>query len=114
MTATRDVSRRQEAYVAALLGGRCVVNSGATSMRKGDGRVDTDLLLECKTVMKRQQQVTLDRRWLEGIREQAFAMRCELSAVAVDFGERPEYFVVREDVFVELFQAWQQLRRGEG
>lgn len=111
MNSTRVASRRQEEYVSKLLNGRCIANSGATPMQKGDARVTTALLLECKTVLAKRQHVTFDRRWLEGVRRQALAMRCEQSAVVLDFGGPPEYFVVREDFFVELFEAWQEARK---
>jgi len=89
-----------------------VVNSGARPLNKGDARMGEALLVECKTTMTPQVSVTVKKAHLDEIRKQAFQMRCDLAALVLDFGAPPEYFVVNQSDFYDLYQAWLQVRQG--
>ena len=90
---TRYYSKRQETRAAKELGIKVQSNSGATSFDKGD--IVSDLVvLECKTVMKEQKQVTLKKEWFTLIREEQFQMRKELSGVLFDFGDGDDFVAI--------------------
>ena len=81
------------AKFAKELGIKVQSNSGATSFDKGD--IVSDLVvLECKTVMKEQKQVTLKKEWFTLIREEQFQMRKELSGVLFDFGDGDDFVAI--------------------
>lgn len=92
---TRAASAKQEAKVAKLLSGKVQPNSGATSFMKGDVVTD-NMLIECKTVMKPQSQVTLKKEWFEVNEAEKFAMRKDYSAIAFDFGDSGKQYIAMD------------------
>ena len=46
---TRSYSKKQESKVAKDIGGKRVINSGATAFAKGDVTLENLMLIECKT-----------------------------------------------------------------
>ena len=101
---TRFYSRKQEKQVAKSLGGRQVANSGATTFNKGDV-VTKDFLIECKTCTKEQKTFTIKREWIEKNQEEAFAMGKSYSALAIDFGDGKQHYVISEELFRKLTKA---------
>ena len=98
---TRWYSDKQEKKVAKSLDGHKVANSGATAFNKGD--VTTDKwLIECKTCTKEQRTFTVKREWLEKNEEEAFAMRKPYTAVAIDFGDGEQHYIISEKLFRRL------------
>nr|DAZ52254.1 MAG TPA: hypothetical protein [Caudoviricetes sp.] len=89
---TRRVSKAQEKKVAKLMNGRVQSNSGATPFLKGDVVTDK-FLIECKTVMKPQTQVTIKKEWFTKNEEERFAMKKDYSAVVFDFGDNDDQFI---------------------
>ena len=104
---TRFYSSRQEKKVAKEVGGKVVPNSGA--IRFGAGDVQTkSILLECKTVTKPQKSFAVKREWLEKNQEEAFAMGKHYSAVAIDFGDGEQFYVINQKMFNKLLQALEE------
>lgn len=108
--ATRTYSKKMEEDVARRLGGRVVANSGATLMYKGDVRTE-DFLVECKTVMKPQKGVTIQKEWLTKIREEAFGAGKHYSAVAIRFEpDGKNFYVIDEPTMQELLEFIEEKR----
>lgn len=100
--ATRDFSKVQETSVARALGGTVVANSGATAFYKGDVRTKT-FLIECKTVCKEQTSFTVKKEWLTKMKQEAFAMSKDNSALAINFGPgEKSYYVIDESLMQTL------------
>lgn len=94
---TKQYSLKQEKRVAKQLGGKVNSNSGATDFYKGD--VSTDkMLIECKTTVKEVKSVSIKKEWLKKLDEEKFAMGKFHSALAFDFGDGKEYFVINGDL----------------
>ena len=97
----RYFSDRQEKHIAKAFNGKQVSNSGATAFNKGD--VVTDLfLIEAKTVTKPQQSFTIRKEWIEKNKEEAFAMGRCYNALAFDFGDGEQHYVISERLFKRL------------
>ena len=92
---TRRASSRQEKKVARTLNGKVQSNSGATDFQKGDV-VTEKMLIECKTVMKPQTQVTLKKEWFDVNEVEKFAMKKDYSAIAFDFGDNGKQYVAMD------------------
>jgi hypothetical protein len=98
---TRFYSSRQEKKIAKAVDGKQTANSGATQWSKGD--VTTDLfLIEAKTVTKEQKSFTIKKEWLDKNKEEAFAMNKPYSALAFDFGDGVQNYVISEELFIKL------------
>jgi uncharacterized protein (AIM24 family) len=107
----RQLSDKQERKIAENTGGEVVVNSGATTFRKGDVTYDY-LLVDGKTVGSIKKSVSIKRDWLRKLASEAFIMRKPLSAVAIDFGADDRYYVVSEKDFKSLYDAWLEINAG--
>jgi hypothetical protein len=107
--ANRFFSKRQEDKVANTLGMKRTANSGATTFDKGDVKGD-DILIECKTMTRPQKSHNLKKEWLEKNQEEAFSRGKELSALAFDFGDGENYYILREIDFKMLYEAYQQMK----
>ena len=97
---TRFYSNRQEKTVAKAVGGHKVANSGATAFNKGDVVTDR-VLIECKTCTKEQSSFTIKKQWILKNREEAFSMHKDYSALAIDFGDGEQYYVINQRMFNE-------------
>ena len=98
---TRWYSNKQEKQVAKTLGGKQVVNSGATAFKKGDVTLD-DWLLECKVKTKQSKSFTIQKDWLVKNKEEAFAMRKSYNALVIDFGDGDQFYIIDEKTFKQL------------
>ena len=98
---TRFYSKRQENKVAKAVGGKRTANSGATTFSKGDVRTNS-FLIECKTCTDARKSFTLKKEWFDKNKEEAFAMNKDYSAVAFDFGDGENYYVIDERLFKTL------------
>ena len=101
---TRFYSNKQEKKVAKAIGGKQTSNSGATKWIKGDVH-STRTLIECKTVTKEQKSFTIKREWLEKNQEDAFAMGKLFSALAIDFGDGEQFYVINQKMFNKLIEV---------
>ena len=110
MKPTRFYSSQQEKEVAKAVGGRQVVNSGATKFNKGDVRTD-DWLFECKTSTSAKASFSVKREWLDKNRQEAFAMGKQYNALVFDYGNGSNrYYVVDEKTFLKMKEAFNNER----
>lgn len=100
----RKYSKKQEEKVAKDLGGKVVANSGASAFHKGDVALE-NMLLECKTVTKDQSSVSIKKEWLEKTKQEAFVMRKDYYALAIQFGPNQEnYYIVPQFIIEEFIE----------
>ncbi len=98
MRPTRFYSSRQEKHIAKAVDGKQTANSGATPFSKGD--VKTELfLIEAKTVTTERKSFTIKREWLDKNAEEAFAMGKLYNALAFDFGDGEQHYIISEALF---------------
>ena len=107
---TRYYSTEQEKHIAKELGGKRQSNSGATTFQKGDV-VTEDWLIEAKTVTKEQSSFSIKKEWLEKNKEEAFGMRKRHNALAFNFGDDQNYYVVDEKTFKKLIEALRECEK---
>lgn len=101
MRPTRFYSNRQEKQIAKAVGGKQTANSGATMFSKGDVRTK-QFLIEAKTCVSEKQSFSIRKEWLEKNEEEAFAMNKPYSALAFDFGDGVQHYVIDEGLFKKL------------
>lgn len=111
MRPTRFYSKQQENRIAKSIGGKRVANSGATAFHKGD--VTNDLfLIEAKTHTELREQFTIKRDWILKNDEEAFQMGKRYSALALDFGDGENYFLINQRLFLELLEHLREENNG--
>lgn len=96
---TRHYSDSQEKRVAKAVGGRRTPNSGATTFVKGDVLSD-DWCIECKVRTKPMDSFSIRRSWIDKNREEAFQMGKSHSALAIDFGDGEQHYLISERDFL--------------
>jgi hypothetical protein len=101
---TRFYSKKQEKIVAKAVSGKPVANSGATTFNKGDVTTEK-VLIECKTCTKPQSSFSVKKEWIEKNREEAFAMGKSYSAVAIDFGDGEQHYIISQKMFNEWLKG---------
>ena len=101
MRPTRFYSDRQEKHIAKVTNGKQTANSGATAFSKGDVRTD-QFLIEAKTCMSQRQSFTIKKEWLKKNEEETFAMGRDYSALAFNFGDNENYYIINEKLFIKL------------
>lgn len=105
---TRFYSNRQEKAVAKVVDGKQVVNSGATTFRKGDVTTD-NWLIECKTATKEKSSFSIKRDWLDKNKEEAFAMGKLYNALCFDFGDNSQrYYILDEKTFKTVLRLFKE------
>ena len=105
---TRKESKKQEQRIAKLLRGRRTANSGAGTFDKGDVKTK-HMLIEAKTVTAHRVNRTIERKWLDKLEEQAFSRGYRMSALAFDYGDGQDYYILNQSDFLELFEAYERL-----
>ena len=101
---TRYYSSKQEKAVAKAIQGKQTANSGAT-MFGGKSDVTNDLFaIECKTHTEYREQFTIHHDWLLKNEEEAFQMGKRHSALALDFGDGTNYYIVSQKDFLFLLE----------
>ena len=62
--------------------------------------------IECKTMMTEKKSMSIKKEWIEGIKEEAFAMGKEHWAIAFNFGgslqNSENYYIISEDDFKQF------------
>jgi hypothetical protein len=101
---TRFYSNRQEKKVAKAIKGKKVANSGATAFQKGDVQTD-NWLIECKTTVTEKASFSIKREWLEKNKEEAFAMGKDYNALAFDYGDGRNWYIIDEKTFKEVMEV---------
>lgn len=104
---TRYFSSKQEDTVAKKLGGKRVVNSGATMFQKGD--ISTKyFLLEAKTKVSSSNSISIKKEWLLKNKHEALSMSKAYNALVFNFGpEQENYYIIDEALFIELAEYLQ-------
>lgn len=102
---TRFYSNRQEKKVAKIVNGKQTANSGASAFSKGDVRND-NWLIECKTLTEPKKSHTIKKEWLVKNAEEAFAMNKPYNALAFDFGDGDNYFIVDAKTFRKMIDIF--------
>jgi len=106
---TRYYSEKQEKFVADYLKAKKVSNSGAPLFTYGDVICD-NVLIECKTKVRKSKTLTIERKWFKDIREEAFNANKSIHAVLFDFGYVADYtetyVAVRLDDFKFLMELY--------
>lgn len=105
---TRYYSKKQETKVAKTLGFKAQPNSGATAFAKGD-LIDANLLIECKTLTKKQKQRTIEKEWLTKLQEEQLSMGRNLSALVFDFGDGDNFVILTEQDFKNIYEGWKEI-----
>lgn len=104
---TRYFSSKQEKYISKSLKGKKQSNSGATNFQKGD--VVTSLfLIEAKTHTEERQSFTIKRDWITKNEEEAFSMGKLYNALAIDFGDGVQHYLINEKLFKYLNDKLEQ------
>lgn len=99
---TRYFSNKQETQVAKAIGGRKVANSGATRYDKGDVCTDK-VLVECKTKMTDSKSMSIQKEWLDKLREESIYMKKPFYTLVFNFGEHSDnYYVIPEGLYLQL------------
>lgn len=100
---TRYFSTEQEKRIAKAIGGKRSANSGASTWQKSD--VTNDLFaIEAKTHTEYREQFTIHHDWIDKNREEAFRMGKRYSALAIDFGDHENHYLIDEHLFLELLE----------
>ena len=100
---SRFYSDRQEKHIAKVTKGKQTANSGATAFSKGDVRTD-QFLIEAKTCMSEKQSFSIKKEWLLKNEEERFAMGKDYSALAFNFGDDENYYIISEKLFIRLLE----------
>jgi len=102
---TRSFSSKQEKQVAKNVGGKQVINSGATPFAKGDINLESLMLIECKTKTTPSQSISIKKDWLIKNNEEAVFMGKEFSTLAFNFGPgEKNYYILDENLFLEFLE----------
>jgi len=102
---TRSFSSKQEKQVAKNVGGKQVVNSGATMFKKGDVNLESLMLIECKTKTTPSKSITIHKDWLIKNNEEAVFMGKEFNTLAFNFGpDEKNYYILDENLFLEFLE----------
>lgn len=99
---TRFYSDVQEKAVAKAVNGRKTSNSGATAYDKGDITTDK-VLVECKTKTKSSNSITIQKEWLEKLRDESTYMKKPFYSLFFNFGpNEPNYVIIPEGLYLQL------------
>ena len=111
MRPTRFYSNKQEKHIAKVTNGKQTANSGATPFSKGDVRTDM-FLIEAKTCTTEKQSFSIRKEWLEKNEEEKFAMGKDYSALAFNFGDDENYYIISEKLFIKLLTLLREENKG--
>ena len=105
--ATRFYSSKQEQSVCKLLNARQQSNSGANLWNKGDAvNKEASLLIECKTVVKDKDSISVKKEWLEKNKKEAFMNRNSNSCLCFNFEpDGSNYYVINEKLMKYLIEC---------
>lgn len=108
---TRYFSKKQEDTIAKQLGGRRVVNSGATMFQKGDIITDT-FLLEAKTKTTSSKSISIKKDWLIKNKREALSMSKPYNALVFNFGpDDDNYYIIDESLFQALLDYLEKSKK---
>lgn len=104
---TRYHSSIQEAAVCKATNASRQPNSGAGHFAKGDCiNKEASMLIECKTSVTEKSSISIKKEWLEKLAEEAFAVRCQHTALAFNFGPlQKNYYIISEQLMKLLIET---------
>lgn len=107
---TRYYSDLHEKSVCSALKAKQQSNSGAGKFRKGDVvNINASLLVECKTVMKDKDSVSIKKEWVEKNKSEAFSQNLSNSCIAFNFGpSKPNFYVIDEKLMKYLVEKLEE------
>ena len=99
----------EEKRIAKTLNGKRQTNSGATLFSKGDVKTDK-FLLEAKTCIQEKQSFSIKEEWLIKLRQEAFAMNKEFSALVFNFGRKnsENFYILNEKDFKQILSLLEE------
>lgn len=101
---TRYYSNKQEKQVAKAIKGSQTSNSGATPYDKGDVKTDK-VLVECKTKTTISKSISIQKEWLDKLREESIFMKKPFYTLVFNFGENTDnYYVIPERIYIQLLE----------
>ena len=101
---TRYFSNKQETAVAKAISGKKTANSGATAYDKGDVTTDK-VLIECKTKTTASKSISIQKEWLEKLREESIFMKKPHYALFFNFGpDESNYVIIPETLYQQLLE----------
>ena len=68
-------------------------------------------MIECKTATTPVQSVSIKKDWLLKNDEERFAMNKDYSALAFDYGDGIQYYIIDESLFLTLITLLKEERR---
>ena len=92
--------------MAKIVNGKQTANSGASAFSNGDIRTERGCLIECKTLTEPKKSHTIKKEWLVKNAEEAFAMNKPYNALAFDFGDGDNYFIVDAKTFRKMIDIF--------
>jgi hypothetical protein len=60
--------------------------------------------------MEPSKSIKVNKEWLEKAKEQAYKMRKEDYTVAISFGDGKDYYIVEDDLLLDLYKSREALR----
>ena len=58
-----------------------------------------------KTTIKDSKSISIQKEWIEKLKEECFAMRKPYWAISFSFGDNEDYFIINEKLFKQLMEA---------
>lgn len=105
---TRYYSDKQEKHIARVTGGAVTPNSGGTKFSGGDV-IAEPILIEAKTLTRKQGSFSVKKDWIDKAFEQAFEQGMDESVLAFQFEPEGEnYYVLTEKQFLEYLRHRQE------
>ena len=95
---TRFYSGKQEKRIAKTIDAKQTPNSGATPWCKSD-LISKKFSIECKTATTEKQSFSIPKKWLKAMPEETFSNGKEYWAVAFDYGDGDEYYIIDKKLF---------------
>ena len=107
---TRYYSDAHEKSVCKALNGRQNSNSGAGKFQKGDVTIpQCNLLIECKTVMKPKDSISIKIEWVVKNKQEAFSTRKDNSVICFNFEPNGEnLYIISEKLMKYLCEKLEE------
>ena len=103
----RWFSSKQEQYVAKQLGGIVQPNSGAARFCSGDVVIPETMVVECKTVTKPVNSLTIKQEWLQQNEKERLDLMLPHAALAISLDPSGEnnLYVINENLMKILVKC---------
>ena len=110
----KEASVLQEKQVAKKVNGEVQVASGGTNFGGGDV-LTKNWFFECKTVTTEKNSYSVKKQVIDKMKEQCFEQRRQECALVFRFEpEGKDYFVLDENLFLQMFEIYNDYLEKEG